>query len=429
MFLDVVEITVRSGRGGNGIVAFRREAGVPRGGPAGGDGGRGGNVILRVDPAKRTLLDFKYKSVLAAQGGRHGGGARKTGKSARDLTIPVPPGTLVRDARTGALLADLVRPGDALLAARGGAGGRGNAAFATPTRQTPRFAEMGERSEERRLRLELKLIADVGIVGYPNVGKSTLISSISAARPKIAPYHFTTLEPNLGVVQVDAERSFVVADVPGLVEGAHRGVGLGHEFLRHVERTRLLVHVVDVASTEGRDPVEDYRTINRELELHDERLAALPQVVAMNKTDVLQDEGNLERLGQAAAADGRESIALSAVTGRGLTELVGRLGALLDEMTPAHDPDAAPEPPRVFEAPLPPHRALSVRRMAPNVFMVRGAEVERMVARVDLDSQAGVEWLHEELDRAGVIERLDAAGAAPGDTVFIGEVELEYSWG
>ena len=429
MFLDVAEIAVRSGRGGNGSVAFRREARVPRGGPAGGDGGRGGNVILSVDAARRTLLDFNYKSVFAAQPGRHGGGARKTGKSAKDLRIPVPPGTLVHDARTGEVLADLVRPGDTLLAARGGAGGRGNAAFATSTRQTPRFAEMGEKSEERRLRLELKLIADVGIVGFPNVGKSTLISAISAARPKIAPYHFTTLEPNLGVVQVDAERSFVVADVPGLIEGAHDGVGLGHAFLRHVERTRLLVHIVDVASTEGRDPVQDYLTINRELELHDPRLATLPQVIAMNKTDVLQEEANLERLTQAVAADGRDCFAISAVTGRGLTELVGRLAALLDEMTPARDPDAESEPPRAFEAPLPPHRALSVRRMAPNVFMVRGAEVERLVSRVDLDSQAGVAWLHEELDRAGVIERLDDAGAAPGDTVFIGEVELEYSWG
>ena len=245
-----------------------------------GDGGRGGNVYLKVAPRMRTLSSFAHKRSFTADAGKHGSGTNKTGKSAKNLTIAVPPGTSVYDVESGELLADLVRPGDRLLAARGGTGGRGNAAFKTPSRQTPMFCEMGERNEIRRLRLELKLIADVGIVGFPNVGKSTLISRISAAKPKIAPYHFTTLEPNLGVVQVGDEFSYVVADVPGLIEGAHEGVGLGHQFLRHVERTRMLVHVVDVASTEGRDPVEDYGAINRELSLHDPRLGELPQISA-----------------------------------------------------------------------------------------------------------------------------------------------------
>lgn len=427
MFLDVAEIKVRAGRGGDGVVAFRREAHVPKGGPAGGDGGNGGSVYVQVDPSKRTLLDFQYKTVFTAESGRRGGGSTKTGKSGKDLHIPVPPGTVVYDAESGQELADLVRAGDTLLAARGGKGGRGSAAFATATRQAPRFAEMGQKREQRRLRLELKLIADVGIVGFPNVGKSTLISRISAAKPKIAAYHFTTLEPNLGVVQLDYGHSFVVADVPGLIEGAHAGVGLGHEFLRHVERTRMLIHMVDVAGTEGRDPVEDYATISRELRLHDAQLAQLPQIVALNKTDVLQDEDNLTRMQQAATADGRECFAISAVTGEGVARLIGRVAAVLEELAPVDEFDDEAREPRHFEAPVPAHRALSVRRLAPNVYMVRGTEVERVVERTNLESRGGLEWLHTQLDEMGILERLEDKGAAPGDTIFIGDVELEYS--
>jgi GTP-binding protein len=429
MFLDVAEITVRSGRGGDGIVAFRHEAHVPRGGPGGGDGGRGGSVVFKVDPHKRTLADFHYKRVFTAQHGSNGQGSDKTGKSASNLNILVPPGTVIFDADTGEQIADLMAKGDTLLAARGGRGGRGNSAFATPTRQAPRFCEMGEKGEERRLRLEMKLIADVGLVGFPNAGKSTLISRISSARPKIAPYPFTTLQPNLGVVEFENGRDFVVADVPGLIEGAHAGVGLGHEFLRHVERTRILVHVVDVAGTEGRDPVEDYRTINRELQLHDERLAALPQFVAMNKTDVLQDETYLPALRAAAQADGREAFAISAVTGEGVRDLMGHVAALLEEIAPVDPLADNKHVPRKFEAPLPPFRQLEVRRMATGVYVVRGTVPERMIERTNLNAPDGVEWLHQQLDEAGVIAQLDEMGAEPGDTVIIGDFELEYALG
>ncbi len=427
MFMDVAEIKVKSGRGGNGVVAFRREAHVPRGGPAGGDGGNGGNVYLEVDPSKRTLLDFKYKTGYQAVNGRRGGNSTKTGKSGKDLSIPVPPGTVVYDEKTGHELADMTRPGDTLLAARGGKGGRGNARFATATRQAPRFAEMGEKSEEHTLRLELKLIADVGIIGFPNVGKSTLISRISEAKPKIAAYHFTTLVPNLGFVRVDDARSFVVADVPGLIEGAHEGVGLGHEFLRHVERTRMLIHMVDIAGTEGRDPVEDFHIIQRELELHDRRLAELPQVVALNKTDVLQDPELLSGMDQELDRLGLTRFQISAVTGQGIRELVGHVAGILDEIAPVDEFDDEAKESRQFEVPAPDFQRLSVKRLAPNIFMVRGTEVEQLVQLTNLDDADGPDRLHDELDRLGVIDQLDSRGAAPGDTVYLGELEMEYA--
>ncbi len=430
MFVDLVEIKVRSGKGGDGAVAFRREAYVPRGGPAGGDGGRGGSVILRADRHKRTLLDFHYKPVFSGEDGKRGAGGRKTGKSAKNLTIALPTGTVVYDADSGELLADLSRPDDTLLVARGGRGGRGNSAFATPTRQAPRFAEMGEKGQELRLRLELKLIAEVGLVGYPNAGKSTLISRISAAKPKIAAYPFTTLEPNLGVVELDDERSFVVADVPGLIEGAHAGVGLGHQFLRHVERTRVLVHVVDVAGVEGRDPAEDYGTISRELALHDPRLAELPQVVALNKADVLQEPGNVARVEEAARADGRECFLISAVTGQGVPELVSRVAAVLAQVAPAEEEfGEEARRARKFEVPPRAYQRLDLRRLAPNVYLVRGTEPEALVARTNLDDQAGVAWLQENLEEMGVFERLEEMGAEEGDTVVIGDWELEYRAG
>lgn len=427
MFMDTAEVEVRAGRGGNGVVAFIREAHVPRGGPGGGDGGNGGSVFFRVDPHKRTLLDFRYKDVYRAENGKQGGGNRRTGKSGKDLIIPVPPGTTIYNAETGEVVADLVRPGDTLLAARGGKGGRGNARFATPYRQAPRFAEMGEKAEEHRLRLELKVIADVGIVGYPNVGKSTFISRISEAKPKIAPYHFTTLEPNLGYVRLDFERAFILADVPGLIEGAHEGVGLGHAFLRHVERTLVLLHMLDVAGTEGRDPVEDYEIINRELALHDPRLAQLPQVVAMNKTDVLQDPENMDRVVARARQDGRDCFAISAVTGEGLDALVQHLATLLEHVDGTLTLKLDQGEPRQFEVPPPAFRRLTVRRIAANVYVVQGTEVENLVARTDLEREESVERLHEQLDKLGIIDLLERKGAAPGDTVFLGDVEMEHA--
>lgn len=425
MFVDEATITVVSGRGGDGSVSFRREARVPRGGPDGGDGGKGGDVYLGVDPHMRTLLDFEYKHKFAAQAGGHGSGSTKTGRSGRDLTVRVPPGTTVYDARTGEQVADLVVSGDRLLAARGGKGGRGNKVFATPSRQAPRFAERGERGETHTLRLELKTLADVGIIGFPSVGKSTLISRVSAARPKVAAYPFTTLEPNLGVVDLPGERRMVIADMPGLIEGAHQGVGLGHKFLRHVERTRVLVHVLDIAAVEGRDPLRDFDTINAELKLHDERLAGLPQIVAMNKMDLPSGSDYAPMYEEQLRARGYDVVAISAVTGEGCRELMEKAWRALDATREPLTLDAGREP-RTFEMPTPEHRELRVMRVAESVFVVRGSEVERIVSRTAIQTEAGAEWLHEQLSAAGILDRLEEVGAREGDTVFLEELETEY---
>ncbi len=328
MFVDTARIFVKAGDGGDGCVSFRREKYVPFGGPDGGDGGKGGDIVLVADPDLHTLMDFRYQRHFRAERGQHGQGANRHGAAGDDLRLRVPPGTLVRDAETGAVLADLAHPGQEVVVARGGRGGRGNARFKGPTNQAPRHAEPGKPGEERWLELELKLLADVGLVGFPNAGKSTLLSRLTAARPKVGAYPFTTLVPNLGVAEYQGE-SFVLADIPGLIEGAHRGAGLGHEFLRHVERTRVLVHVVDAAGTEGRDPVEDYRTVNRELELHDPELLYRPQVVAANKVDLPAAREHLPRLREAAAAAGHRVCPVSAVTGAGLNDL---LAAVVSEL-------------------------------------------------------------------------------------------------
>ncbi len=425
MFVDEAIITVVSGRGGDGSVSFRREARVPRGGPDGGDGGRGGDVYLRVDAHMRTLLDFEYKKKFAAEAGRHGSGATKTGRSGRDLTVRVPPGTAVFDAHTGAQVADLVVPGDQLLAARGGTGGKGNKTFASPTRQTPRFAERGERGETFTLRLELKVLADVGIIGFPSVGKSTFISRVSKARPKVAAYPFTTLEPNLGVVDLPGERRMVIADLPGLIEGAHRGVGLGHKFLRHVERTHVLIHMLDIAAVDGRDPLQDFDTINAELKLYDERLASLPQFVAMNKMDLPSGADYAPMYEEQLRARGYDVVAISAVTGEGCRELMEKAWKALEAVLEPLALDAAREP-RTFEMPQPEYRELRVMRVAENVFVVRGSEVERIVGRTAVNTAAGAEWLHEQLAASGILDRLDDAGAREGDTVFLEELETEY---
>ena len=425
MFVDEATITVVSGRGGDGSVSLRREARVPRGGPDGGDGGKGGDVYLRVDAHMRTLLDFEYKHKFAAQAGRHGAGSTKTGRNGRDLTVRVPPGTTVYDARTGEQIADLVVPGDRLLAARGGKGGRGNKAFATPTRQTPRFAERGERGETFTLRLELKVLADVGIIGFPSVGKSTFISRVSAARPKVAAYPFTTLEPNLGVVDLPGDRRMVIADMPGLIEGAHRGVGLGHKFLRHVERTRVLIHMLDIAAVDGRDPVQDFDTINGELQLYDERLAGLPQIVAMNKMDLPSGAEYAPMYEEQLRARGYDVVAISAVTGAGCRELMEKAWHSLEATIEPLTLDAQREP-MTFEMPVAEHRELRVTRVAESVFVVRGSEVERIVSRTAVNTEAGAEWLHEQLSAAGILDRLEDAGAREGDTVFLEELETEY---
>jgi GTPase len=332
LFIDRAKIRVRGGGGGNGVTAFRREKFVPRGGPSGGDGGRGGDVWLVADASLNTLLHLRYNPEHAAGRGGHGEGSNRSGKDGEDVVVRVPAGTQVFDAETGELYADLSEDGQRWLAARGGRGGFGNAHFASSTNRAPRYHQEGGAGEERELQLELKLLADVGLVGFPNAGKSTLISTISAAKPKIADYPFTTLEPHLGVVDLGEFRTFVVADIPGLIEGAHAGAGLGDRFLRHVERTKLLLHLVDVSSLSGRDPVEDYEIINRELRAYDEHLAERPQFVVATKLDALDEPERLERLRERAARDGREFFEISSVTNRGLRELVQRVGLELDEI-------------------------------------------------------------------------------------------------
>ncbi|MCS7041558.1 MAG: GTPase ObgE [Bryobacteraceae bacterium] len=341
MFVDEAIIRVKAGDGGNGCVAFRREKYVPRGGPSGGDGGRGGDVVLVASLHHNTLLHFRFNPEHRAERGRHGEGSNRTGRSGADLEVPVPVGTVVYDADTGEPLFDFTAPGQRFVAARGGRGGRGNQHFATPTRQAPDFAEAGQPGEERRLRLVLKLLADVGLVGFPNAGKSTLISRISAARPKIADYPFTTLEPHLGVVQMPDLRTFVVADIPGLIEGAHEGHGLGIQFLRHIERTRLLLHLVDVSEASGRDPKHDFDVILAELAGYSEELARKPMFVVATKLDVLQDRRRLEGLRRKAKRKGLPFFAISAVTGRGLNELLHAVAAAV--LPPPEDASAGPD--------------------------------------------------------------------------------------
>ncbi len=321
LFIDRAKIYVKGGRGGNGIVAFLREKYRPKGGPAGGDGGKGGDVVLVATGSKHTLLDFKYKKHFKAQNGEHGKGKNQKGKDGEDLIIYVPVGTVVKDAQTGEVLCDLTREGQRCIVARGGKGGRGNARFATPTNQAPRYAEPGEEGEERWIILELKLIADVGIVGLPNAGKSTLLSRLTKARPKVADYPFTTLSPNLGVMELDEERRLVLADIPGLIENAHKGAGLGHEFLRHIERTKFLLHLIDVSDTREKDPVEAFELINRELELYSPELTRKPQVVVASKIDALSERGYLNQLRNYFEEKGYPFYAVSSATGEGIEQL------------------------------------------------------------------------------------------------------------
>ncbi|HWT02041.1 MAG TPA: GTPase ObgE [Pyrinomonadaceae bacterium] len=340
MFIDRTKIRVQGGHGGNGVTAFRREKFVPRGGPSGGDGGRGGDVWVEADESLNTLLHLRYNPEHIAERGRHGEGSNRSGREGVDTTVRVPVGTQVFDAETSELLKDFTEHGERWLAARGGRGGFGNAHFATSTNRAPRYHQEGSEGEERELQLELKLLADVGLVGFPNAGKSTLISTISAAKPKIADYPFTTLEPHLGVVDLGEFRTFVVADIPGLIEGAHRGAGLGDRFLRHVERTKLLLHLIDVSSLSGRDAVQDYETINRELAAYDARLAARPQIVVATKVDALDEPERLESLRRRAEEDGRPFHAISSATKQGVKELVSAVARALDEISDSPEREA-----------------------------------------------------------------------------------------
>lgn len=423
-FVDQVEISVKAGDGGNGIVAFRREKFIPHGGPSGGNGGRGGNVTIKADAGLNTLVDLRYKRHYRAGRGGDGGPNDRHGKNGEDLTLRVPVGTLVYRAEDDRVLADLAHDGQEVIVARGGGGGRGNASFASSTLQTPKFAEKGEPTDEIDLRLELKLLADVGLIGYPSVGKSTLISKISAAKPKIADYPFTTLVPNLGVVRVD-NSSFVVADMPGLIEGAHDGAGLGHQFLRHIERTRLLVHLIDVSGMTGRDPRHDFDAINDELRLHSEKLAALPQMVALNKVDMPDAVDIDKELRPDLESRGLEVFEISALTGQGLQPLIYRIQARLEELP--REEEVAPADEVVRFTVEPSEETWEVVKTADREFEVTGHAVEMLVRRTNLDNEYALRRMHRQLEKMGVIKRLRDLGAAEGDTVKIHGLEFEFS--
>ena len=421
MFLDDVRITVRAGAGGDGAATFRREAHVPRGGPDGGDGGRGGSIHLRVDPGQTTLHDFRYKHHFRATSGGRGERARRHGRAGDDLYLAVPPGTAVL-AETGELLADLVAHGQEVMVARGGRGGLGNTHFATATHQAPRHAQKGEPGEERELRLELRLIADVGLVGLPNAGKSTLLAALTAARPKVAPYPFTTLEPNLGVMDLgnDDGRRPTIADVPGLIEGASAGAGLGHAFLRHVERTRILLHVVDGAA---RDPGWDHDVIRDELEAHDPALLDKPGLVVFNKLDLAAAREAWPAFERRMRAAGRRVVAISADTGEGLGALRSAVADLLPDAAGLAEP---PEPAGVVVHRIEAAGDGFVLEVEDGAFRVRGRRIERLVAQTNFDNEESAERFQRELVRTGIDGALRRAGVRPGDAVRIGASELEW---
>lgn len=418
MFYDEVRINVKAGDGGDGCVAFRREKYVPHGGPAGGDGGRGGGVLLYVDPHLSTLYRFSKKRHFRADRGEHGRGKNQHGASGEDLRIAVPPGTLVYDAESDEMLGDLTEVGQELVVARAGRGGRGNARFATSTNQAPRIAEHGQPGEERWLRLELRLLADVGLVGVPNAGKSTLLSAVTAARPKIAPYPFTTLQPNLGVVVLDPQTEFVLADIPGLIEGASEGKGLGHEFLRHIKRTRVLIHLLDGLSA---DPLQDFAAINHELKAFDHDLARKPQLVALNKMDMPGVEARWPEVRAALEAQGYPAMAISALAGEGTRELLFRAARMLEEL-PEEPPKQALPVFRLGED----EEAFSLAREAEDTWRVRGVLVERLAEMVVWNLDESVRRFRRALQRMGIVTSLEEAGVQPGDTVCIGDRELVW---
>ena len=421
-FIDKAKITVRAGNGGNGAVSFHREKYKPNGGPDGGDGGKGGSIILQVDDNMSTLMDFRYKRKYVAPNGQDGSGARKFGKDGENLVIKVPRGTLVRDAEPNESIKDM-SPSEPYVLCRGGRGGWGNQHFATPTRQAPRFAKPGLPGEAHDVVLELKLLADVGLVGFPNVGKSTLLSVVSKAQPKIANYHFTTLYPNLGVVWVEDGVSFVMADIPGIIEGASEGAGLGHDFLRHIDRCRLLVHVVDVSGCEGRDPVEDFNAITEELHQYSEELATRPQIVVANKTDIMEDPANLERLRQHVQSLGYPLLEMSAATHQGTRQLVSLVAEKLSALPPVivYEPEYVPKPVVVdMSAPL------EITRADDGTWLVEGAWLERLMGSVNFSDYESRMWFDKQLRESGLFEQLEERGIQDGDTVSMFDFEFEY---
>ena len=421
MFVDKATIKVKAGNGGNGAVAFHREKFVAAGGPDGGDGGKGGNVILEVDSNMSTLMDFRYKRKYAAENGGDGAGKRCFGKDGQDLVIKVPQGTVVRDKETGAVIWDMSK-GSPFVLAKGGSGGWGNKHFATPTRQTPRFAKAGLPGESKEVILELKLLADVGLVGFPNVGKSTLLSVVSKAHPKIANYHFTTLYPNLGVVFVDEGVSFVMADIPGIIEGAAEGAGLGHDFLRHIDRCRLIIHVVDVSGSEGRDPIEDFEAINAELSQYSADLADRPQIVVANKIDIAEDEETVQRFRDYIAEQGLKLFEISAAAHMGVKELVKHTAWMLNDLPPVtvYEPDIV----EIKEEPCKAEDIIVTQY--DDVWVLEGEWLERLVRNINFSDYESRMYFDRMLRGSGIFERLENMGINEGDTVSIFDLEFEY---
>lgn len=432
MFLDEVKIFVRSGDGGNGLVAFRREKYVPKGGPAGGDGGRGANVVFIVDEGLRTFMDYRYQKKFVAPNGENGMSKGMHGRKSKDLYLKVPPGTVIRDTDTGEVLADLVEHEQEVIVARGGRGGRGNCRFATPSNPAPEIAENGEPGEERNLTLELKLMADVGLVGFPSVGKSTLLSITSKAKPKIADYHFTTLAPNLGVVETKDHRSFVMADLPGLIEGASQGVGLGHQFLRHIERTKVIVHVIDMSATDGRDPYEDYKVINAELGEYNMRLLERPQVVVANKMDIPVASENLVEFKKRLAEDEEDVdiVEISAFTRNNIDNLLYKISDILDNTDPnmLYELDTEEESMenRVIYKHKPKDETFKITRDDTGAYVVSGPGIERAFLMTDFNRDASVRRFAQQMRSMGVDDALRERGCKNGDTVKILKGEFEF---
>lgn len=427
MFTDYVKIYASAGKGGNGAISFRHEKYVAAGGPDGGDGGKGGDVYFQVDKDANTLIEFRYRKKFKAENGQNGMGARKYGKSGEDLIIKVPIGTIIKDAETNRVIADLSEKDEKVLVLKGGRGGLGNSHFATPTRQAPRFAQDGEPGEEKELILELKLLADIGLVGFPNVGKSTFLSVVTSATPKIANYHFTTIDPNLGVVKANYGESFVIADIPGLIEGASNGEGLGIQFLRHVERTRVLLHFIDVSGSEGRNPVDDYNKINNELKKYSEKLAKRTQIIVASKADLLQDENkNYEELEKVAKEHNQKIFKISSVTGEGINELMKYVSKLLKTLPKENliDEENSPSEEKLYTLDNS-KNSFKVEKQG-KVFVVTGEGVNRIIRRVNIEDYESLYYLHRKLADIGVDAELRKQGIKDGDTVKIGDYEMTW---
>ena len=422
MFVDYAKIIIKSGDGGNGAATFRREKYVAAGGPDGGDGGKGGDVYFIVDPNSNTLIDFRYTKKFKAENGQNGSGGHKFGKSGEDCYVKVPLGTIVKDAKTNKVIVDLSEPGQKELILKGGRGGKGNSHFATSTRQAPRFAIDGEKGKEKELILELKLLADVGLVGFPNVGKSTILSRVTKATPKIADYHFTTIDPNLGVVKTEHGDSFVLADIPGIIEGASEGIGLGTQFLRHVERTRLLLHVLDVAGTEGRDPVDDFNKINEELKKYSEKLAKRKQIIVANKIDSMQDNTNFKKLEKIAKEKNIEIFKISAVTGEGLNELFNHVAEVIKDLPKEEVVDIDD---RIIYTLEEEEEQFKVE-IVDGEFIVTGPAVERLMGRVNIGDNESYSYMEKMLKKIGIEDELKRRGVKEGDTVKI--LEWQFEW-